>query len=183
MATVNAQLSERDVCVGEASVASGWFGALLRLAPPQRLITPRGTGSLGYAVPASVGAALARPDATVWTLVGDGGLTMSIGELETIARLGLPVKITVLDNGRLNLIDQHAIHHHRAEAVSRDFHRIDWAVICAAIGLPVMTCDDPERDGAEIASFFSRQGPAVLVLDTSVDEVSPDMAMAIRKAH
>ncbi|WP_327268239.1 thiamine pyrophosphate-binding protein [Streptomyces sp. NBC_01218] len=183
VATVNAQLSERDVCVGEASVASGWFGALLRLAPPQRLITPRGTGSLGYAVPASVGAALARPDATVWTLVGDGGLTMSIGELETIARLGLPVKITVLDNGRLNLIDQHAIHHHRAEAVSRDFHRIDWAVICAAIGLPVMTCDDPERDGAEIASFFSRQGPAVLVLDTSVDEVSPDMAMAIRKAH
>ncbi|MFF5367989.1 thiamine pyrophosphate-binding protein [Streptomyces sp. NPDC013187] len=183
VATVNAELSDRDVCVGEASVASGWFGALLRLTPPQRLITPRGTGSLGYAIPASVGAAVARPDATVWTLVGDGGLTMSIGELETIERLGLNVKITVLDNGRLNLIDQHAIHRHGAAAVSRDFHRIDWPTICAAIGLPVMACDDPERDASEIASFFSRQGPAVLVLDTSVDEVSPDMAIAIRKVH
>ncbi|MGJ3561290.1 thiamine pyrophosphate-dependent enzyme [Streptomyces sp. INA 01156] len=119
---------------------------------------PRGTGSLGYAIPASVGAAVARPDATVWTLVGDGGLTMSIGELETIARLGLNVKITVLDNGRLNLIDQHAIHRHGAAAVSRDFHRIDWLPLCAAIGLPVMACDDPDRDASEIASFFSRQG-------------------------
>ncbi|AIA02386.1 thiamine pyrophosphate-binding protein [Streptomyces noursei] len=183
VATVNAELSDRDVCVGEASVASGWFGALLRLAPPQRLITPRGTGSLGYAIPASVGAAVARPDATVWTLVGDGGLTMAIGELETIERLGLNVKITVLDNGRLNLIDQHAIHRHGAAAVSRDFRRIDWPTICAAIGLPVMACDDPARDASEIASFFSRPGPAVLVLDTSVDEVSPDMAIAIRKVH
>ncbi|MFE2294818.1 thiamine pyrophosphate-binding protein [Streptomyces sp. NPDC059452] len=183
VATVNAELSDRDVCVGEASVASGWFGALLRLKPPQRLITPRGTGSLGYAIPASIGAAVARPDATVWTLVGDGGLTMSIGELETIARLGLNVKITVLDNGRLNLIDQHAIHRHGAAAVSGEFQRIDWPTICAAIGLPVMACDAPDRDAAEIASFFSRQGPAVLVLDTSVDEVSPDMAIAIRKVH
>ncbi|MFG3098041.1 thiamine pyrophosphate-binding protein [Streptomyces sp. NPDC048202] len=183
VATVNAELSDRDVCVGEASVASGWFGALLRLAPPQRLITPRGTGSLGYAIPASVGAAVARPDATVWTLVGDGGLTMSIGELETIARLGLDVKITVLDNGRLNLIDQHAIHRHGAAAVSRDFHRIDWPTICAAIGLPVMASDDPDGDATDIVSFFSRPGPAVLVLDTSVDEVSPDMAIAIRKVH
>ncbi|MFB6845268.1 thiamine pyrophosphate-binding protein [Streptomyces sp. NPDC056373] len=183
VATVDAELSDRDVCVGEASVASGWFGALLHLTPPQRLITPRGTGSLGYAIPASVGAAVARPDATVWALVGDGGLTMSIGELETIERLGLDVKIIVLDNGRLNLIDQHAIHRHGAAAVSRDFHRIDWPTICAAIGLPVMASDDPDRDASEIASFFSRQGPAVLVLDTSVDEVSPDMAIAIRKVH
>lgn len=181
--TVNAAMTGRDVCVGEASVASGWFGALLRLLPPQRLITPRGTGSLGYAIPASVGAAVARPDAAVWTLVGDGGLTMSIGELETIARLGLNVKITILDNGRLNLIDQHAIHHHSAAAVSREFIRIDWSGICAAIGLPVMSCDDPARDASRISSFFSDKGPAVLVLDTSVDEVSPDMAIAIRKVH
>lgn len=181
--TINAAMADGDVCVGEASVASGWFGALLRLIPRQRLITPRGTGSLGYAVPASVGAAVARPGTAVWTLVGDGGLTMSIGELETIVRLGLNVKITILDNGRLNLIDQHAIHHHGAAAISRDFIRIDWPAICAAIGLPVMSCDDPDRDASRIRSFFSGEGPAVLVLDTSIDEISPDMAIAIRKVH
>ncbi|MET9697958.1 thiamine pyrophosphate-dependent enzyme [Streptomyces sp. NPDC006529] len=179
--TVNAAMAGQDVCVGEASVASGWFGALLHLVTPQRLITPRGTGSLGYAIPASVGAAVARPDAAVWTLVGDGGLTMSIGELETIARLGLNVKVTILDNGRLNLIDQHAIHHHKAAAVSRDFLRIDWPGICEAIGLPVMSCDDPDQDAARISSFFAAKGPAVLVLGTSVDEISPDMAIAIKK--
>ncbi|PKW16744.1 thiamine pyrophosphate-binding protein [Saccharopolyspora spinosa] len=179
--TINALKTGRDVCVGEASVASGWFGALLRLEPPQRLITPRGTGSLGYALPAAVGAAVARPDSAVWTLVGDGGLAMSTGELETIARLGLNLKITILDNGRLNLIDQHAIHHHGAAAVSRDFIGIDWSMICGAIGLPVMRSDSPERDVAEIAEFFAGNGPAVLVLNTSVDEISPDMAIAIRK--
>jgi len=181
--SINEAMSPDDVCVGEASVASGWFGALLCIAPPQRLITPRGTGSLGYALPASVGAAVARPGATVWTLVGDGGLAMSVGELETVARLGLDVKIAILDNGRLNLIDQHAIHHHDAEAVSRGFLRVDWAAVCAALGLPVLTCDDPDVDQAEVAEFLSRTGPAVLVLTTSTDEISPDMAIAIRKAH
>lgn len=181
--TVDSMIGDADVCVGEASVSSGWFGALLHLMPPQRLVTPRGTGSLGYAIPASIGAAVARPASTVWTLVGDGGLSMSIAELETIARLRLNVKIIILDNGHLNLIDQHAIHHHDASAVSRDFLKIDWNGICKAIGIPGMNCVDPARSSSEIREFLSSKGPAVLVLQTSIDEVSPDMAIAIRKVY
>lgn len=180
---VDSMMGSADVCVGEASVSSGWFGALLHLTPPQRLVTPRGTGSLGYAVPASVGAALARPESTVWSLVGDGGLTMSIGELETIARLRLNVKIIVLDNGHLNLIDQHAIHHHDATAVSRDFIKIDWYKVCEAMGISAMNCGEPIQSSSEIKEFLSGDGPVVLILETSIDEVSPDMAIAIRKVH
>ena len=60
---------------------------------------------MGFAVPAAIGAALARPERPVLCFVGDGGLAMTVAELETLARLRLPVTVVVFDDAALTLIE------------------------------------------------------------------------------
>jgi acetolactate synthase I/II/III large subunit len=70
----------------------------------RRIVVPRGHGPMGYAIPAAVGAAIARPDRPVLALTADGSFAMSCGELETVARLGLPVIAVQLTNHSLGWI-------------------------------------------------------------------------------
>lgn len=72
---------------------------------PLSLLISNGLATMGFAVPAAIGAALARPDRPVLALVGDGGLGMSLAELETIARLDLPITVAVFNDATLSLID------------------------------------------------------------------------------
>lgn len=72
--------------------------------PGRAVITPRGHGPMGYAIPAAIGAALARPDATILAFAADGSFAMSCGELETVCRLGLPIIYVQLTNYSLGWI-------------------------------------------------------------------------------
>jgi acetolactate synthase-1/2/3 large subunit len=79
-----------SIVVADAGTPTPFTAAYLRSAAGRRVIIPRGHGGLGYALPGVVGAKLARPEAQVVGLMGDGSFGMSAGELETVARLGLP---------------------------------------------------------------------------------------------
>lgn len=72
--------------------------------PGRTVLAPRGHGPMGYAIPAAIGASLARPDATVMAVTADGSFAMSCGELETVARLGLPIIYVQLTNFSLGWI-------------------------------------------------------------------------------
>jgi len=72
--------------------------------PGRTVIAPRGHGPMGYAIPAAIGASLARPDATVVAVTTDGSFAMSCGELETVARLNLPIIYVQLTNFSLGWI-------------------------------------------------------------------------------
>jgi acetolactate synthase-1/2/3 large subunit len=72
--------------------------------PGRTVLAPRGHGPMGYAIPAAIGASLARPDATVVAVTADGSFAMSCGELETVARLGLPIIYVQLTNFSLGWI-------------------------------------------------------------------------------
>ena len=87
-----------SIVVADAGTPTPFAAAYLRSLEGQRVIIPRGYGGLGYAIPGVVGAKLARPTATVVGLVGDGSFGMSAGELETIARLGLPATLIHFNN-------------------------------------------------------------------------------------
>ncbi len=75
------------------------------VAEPHRLLISNGLATMGYAVPAAIGAALARPGEPVVALTGDGGLSMVLAELETIARLDLPITVVVFNDSALSLIE------------------------------------------------------------------------------
>jgi len=97
---------------GEAIVASDvgqhqmWGAQFLKFNHPRLWLNSGGLGSMGFGLPAAIGAQFARPDKLVFALVGDGGFQMSIPELATVANHGLPVKIIVMNNGHLGMIRQ-----------------------------------------------------------------------------
>ena len=70
------------------------------------LITSGGLGTMGFALPAAIGAKVARPDAEVWVIVGDGGFQMTMPELATIVQEGLDVNIAIINNGFLGMVRQ-----------------------------------------------------------------------------
>ena len=83
-----------------------WAAQRQRSTHPRNFITSAGLGAMGFGVPAAIGAQLAHPDRTVVAVVGDGGFQMSLPELGTLRRYGLPIKIVLIDNRRLGMVRQ-----------------------------------------------------------------------------
>src|SRR6202030_437590 len=73
---------------------------------PRSLITSGGLGTMGFALPAAIGAKFARPDSEVWVVAGDGGFQMTMAELATIVQEKLNVKIAIINNGFLGMVRQ-----------------------------------------------------------------------------
>jgi len=83
-----------------------WAAQFLRFNEPRLWLNSGGLGSMGFGLPAAIGAQFARPDKLVFAIVGDGGFQMSIPELATIANHALPIKIVVMNNGYLGMVRQ-----------------------------------------------------------------------------
>src|SRR5438034_6303059 len=73
---------------------------------PRSLITSGGLGTMGFALPAAIGAKVARPRADVWVVVGDGGFQMTMAELATIVQENLDINIAIINNGYLGMVRQ-----------------------------------------------------------------------------
>ena len=127
--------------------AGAHFLAIMPLWPavtPKQLLISNGLATMGYAVPAAVGAALARPDRPVLAMVGDGGLGMTLAELETVARLDLPITILVFNDSALSLIKIKQREGQGGEEVV-SYRGTDFATIATGLGLgaiAVSTIDD-----------------------------------------
>ena len=83
-----------------------WEAQYYHHEKPRSLITSGGLGTMGFAVPAAIGAKVGRPDAEVWVVVGDGGFQMTLCELATMAQEEIDVKIAVINNGYLGMVRQ-----------------------------------------------------------------------------
>ena len=83
-----------------------WQAQVMRHALPRTLITSGGLGTMGFALPAAIGAKLARPEAEVWVVAGDGGIQMNSQEFMTLVQEGLKVNVAVLNNGSLGMVRQ-----------------------------------------------------------------------------
>ncbi|MBF9131841.1 acetolactate synthase large subunit [Plantactinospora sp. S1510] len=83
-----------------------WASQFISYEKPYTWLNSGGLGTMGYAVPAAMGAKVGRPDATVWAVDGDGCFQMTNQELATCALEGIPVKIAVINNGNLGMVRQ-----------------------------------------------------------------------------
>lgn len=132
---------------------------------PGQILISSGLATMGYAVPAAVGAALARPDVRVYCFVGDGGLMMCLGELETIARLGLSITIIVFNDRTLSLIKakQRVDGHGGLGAVQ--YTLTDFAVVAEGLGLRSATA----FTDSEFVSAVGTDGPGPLLIDVRIN--------------
>ncbi len=83
-----------------------WEAQYYHHETPRSLITSGGLGTMGFAVPAAIGAKMARPDAEVWAIVGDGGFQMTQAELTTAAQEGIKINVAIINNGYLGMVRQ-----------------------------------------------------------------------------
>ena len=83
-----------------------WEAQYYHHESPRSLITSGGLGTMGFALPAAIGAKIARPDAEVWVIVGDGGFQMTMAELATIAQEKINMKVAIINNGYLGMVRQ-----------------------------------------------------------------------------
>ncbi|HKQ85634.1 MAG TPA: thiamine pyrophosphate-dependent enzyme, partial [Candidatus Acidoferrales bacterium] len=83
-----------------------WEAQYYKHERPRSLITSGGLGTMGFALPAGVGAKVARPEADVWVVAGDGGFQMTMAELATIVQENLKVNIAIINNGYLGMVRQ-----------------------------------------------------------------------------
>src|SRR5207248_8127518 len=123
-----------------------WAAQLIRFSEPRLWINSGGLGSMGFGLPAAIGAQFARPDKLVFSIVGDGGFQMSIPELATIASHGLPIKIVVMNNGHLGMVRQwqELFYNNRLSAATLDCFP-DCEKLAAAYGFPGRTVEKPQE--------------------------------------
>jgi acetolactate synthase-1/2/3 large subunit len=138
-------------------------------------VIPRAYGALGYAIPGVVGAHYAAPGGRVVGMLGDGSYGMSVGELETISRLDLPVVIVQCDNGTYGWIKelQHLYHDRRYYSV--DFNRIDYAAIARGFGMQGFHVEDPADLNVTLRSALESGRPAFVnvVTEAQMTETPP----------
>ncbi len=136
MAALSRVLPDDAIVVADAGTPTPYVSAYYEVHRPGRhVIIPRAYGGLGYAIPAVVGAKIARPEQLVVGLCGDGSFGMSAGELETLARLELPVVLLNFNNSCFGWIKAIQSIHMGGHYLGVDFSTIDHAAVARAFGL------------------------------------------------
>ncbi|NYF90289.1 biosynthetic-type acetolactate synthase large subunit [Tunturiibacter empetritectus] len=98
--------ADRTIIVTDVGQHQMWEAQYYKHDVPRSLITSGGLGTMGFALPAAIGAKVACPDKDVWVIAGDGGFQMTAAELSTIVQEGLAINIAVINNGFLGMVRQ-----------------------------------------------------------------------------
>jgi acetolactate synthase I/II/III large subunit len=174
-------LPEGAVVVAGNGTASVALFQAARVKAGQRMICNSGCASMGYDLPAAIGAAFARPGESIACLAGDGSLMMNLQELATVAHHGLPIKLFVLDNdGYLSIkMTQDGLFGGHRVGCSRDtgVGLPDFARVADGFGLPFRTIERAEDLDAQIAGALAGPGPQVCVV-----KLAPEARFAPKSA-
>ncbi len=136
-----------------------WVAQHCRFTRPQAHLTSAGLGTMGYGIPAGIGALMAEPDATVVTVSGDGSIMMNIHELATIRRYRLPLKILLIDNSQLGMVRQW-----QELFFDENFSEVDlsdnpdFAEVARAFGVEAFTIDHRSEVPGAIRRLLDTKG-------------------------
>lgn len=155
----------------DMTILGYWAAAHQRPTAPRRFLYPLGSGTLGYAWPAALGASLALPGAKVLAVVGDGGLSYGLAELATAGQQGIDVALLVVDDGGYGILREY-----QSDAFGAT-HAVDLAgpdlvAVAGASGLPVRAAT-PDGLADDLGWALGVPGPAVVVLRTRLVAARP----------
>ncbi len=139
-----------------------WTARYTKFKRPNSHISSGGLGTMGFGVPAAMGAALGNPAAETWALVGDGGFQMTSQELMTLAADNIPVKIAVLDNKKLGMIRQWQEIVYGGNYHSSHLPGPDFCKLADAYGIPSWKATTPGQVDEAIRAAQAVDGPALI---------------------
>ena len=125
----------RAIVVTDVGQHQMWEAQYYHHDQPRSLITSGGLGTMGFALPAAIGAKFAQPDAEVWVVAGDGGFQMTMPELATIAQEKLDIKIAIINNGYLGMVRQWQEFFYERRYAATPLLSPDFVKIAEAYGL------------------------------------------------
>ncbi|MDQ2668150.1 MAG: biosynthetic-type acetolactate synthase large subunit [Gemmatimonadota bacterium] len=169
-AALNAARHARGNCrvVTDVGQHQMWTAQLLDWSRPRSHITSGGSGTMGFAVPAALGAAMAHPDETIWVVVGDGGFQMTNQEIATMVQEGITnVKIAIMNNGYLGMVRQWQQLFEGRRYSGTPLTGPDFAKLAEAYGVRGMTVDKASKVDWAIEEAWNH--PGVVVLDFRVE--------------
>ena len=152
----------------EAVVVTGvgqhqmWAAQHMDISRPRQLVTSGGLGTMGFEVPAAVGAAVAQPDRTVWAICGDGGFQMTSQEMSTMVDEHLPVKMAIMNNGFLGMVRQWQELFYDDNYVSVAISQPDFVKLAEAYGIKAIRVTEKSEVDAAIAEAHAHDGPVLI---------------------
>ncbi|HVF16585.1 MAG TPA: biosynthetic-type acetolactate synthase large subunit [Steroidobacteraceae bacterium] len=164
-------LASRDAIVTtDVGQHQMWVAQAFPFQRPDRWLTSGGLGTMGFGLPAAIGAALAEPSATTICFTGDGSLLMNIQELATLAELDLNVKIVLLDNASLGLVRQQQELFYRKRFVASLFAQpSNFVAIAHAFGIPAVDLERTPRPDEALRRAIRSDGPALIRVPIAAD--------------
>ena len=139
-----------------------WAAQHLRVTRPHQLITSGGLGTMGFEVPAAMGAQVACPDRTVWSICGDGGFQMTFQEIATMVDEQLPVKLAIINNGFLGMVRQWQELFYEDNYVSVAMSQPDFVKLADAYGIKSIRVTEKSEVDAAIEEANAHNGPVLL---------------------
>lgn len=168
------QLSDRkptdSVVTTDVGQHQMWSAQHMTYTRPENFITSSGLGTMGFGLPAAVGAQVARPNDTVICISGDGSFMMNVQELGTVKRKQLPLKIVLLDNQRLGMVRQWQqlfFQERYSETTLTD--NPDFLMLASAFGIPGQHITRKDQVEAALDTMLNSEGP--YLLHVSIDEL------------
>jgi acetolactate synthase-1/2/3 large subunit len=145
-----------------------WEAQYFHHEKPRTLITSGGLGTMGFALPAAIGAKFACPDKEVWVVAGDGGFQMTSSELSTIVQEGIKINIAIINNGYLGMVRQWQEFFYEKNYEATPLVSPDFVKLADAHGLPGLAV----RTRAEVASAVeqARSAPGTFLLNFMVEK-------------
>jgi acetolactate synthase-1/2/3 large subunit len=140
-----------------------WTAQAWPVQRPRSFLTSGGLGTMGFGLPAAIGAALANPGHRTICFSGDGSILMNIQELATLADLGLDVKVIVLNNGHLGLVKQQQQLFFRGNVFASKFiANPDLAAVARGFGVPAVDLTDGPDLERRLGDALSNEGPCLV---------------------
>jgi acetolactate synthase I/II/III large subunit len=152
----------RCTIVSDVGQHQMWVAKLYRYQRPNSHITSGGLGTMGFAVPAAMGVALARPDEPVWAISGDGGFQMNMQEIATMVQEGIPVKMAVFNNGYLGMVRQWQQFFHGRRYSATPIWSPDYVRLAEAYGIPGRRVETGADVDDAVREALERPGPALV---------------------
>jgi pyruvate dehydrogenase (quinone) len=159
---LNALIDDDAIVCADTGNVTAWAARFIKIRGRMQFSVSGTLASMANGLPYAVGAAMANPDRQIICICGDGGFTMLMGELATIAKYALPVKVIILKNNSFGMIkiEQMALEGNPEYGV--DLHPIDFAQFARACGVPGFTLADPLLAQAAIRQALEAPGPALI---------------------
>jgi acetolactate synthase-1/2/3 large subunit len=148
-----------------------WLAQEFRSAVPGTHLTSGGLGTMGYALPAAIGAAIGRPGRPVWVVAGDGGFQMNLQELATVVQEDLSIKIAVVNNGFLGMVRQWQDLFYEGRLSESQLLGPDLVTLAGAFGIPAREVSEVSDLDSVLDEAENRPGPFLMDLRIAAEEM------------